>query len=159
VTLRPVVLLCIVIFVNTFSVGAFPVLLPEMGRAGGLSDVSLGIVAAAFGVDARRDRVEQIISTVLDLAEGPVVAAGCQDTGKSADRSGRLITMLGGSIAAVSARPQLPLDRAFATHTSRHSADAASQLRRRRFDEESLTRKALTTFASLDVAPIRVVAC
>jgi MFS family permease len=49
VTLRPVVLLCIVIFGNTFSVGAFPVLLPEMGRAGGLSDVSLGIVAAAFG--------------------------------------------------------------------------------------------------------------
>jgi hypothetical protein len=109
VTLPPVVLLCIVIFVNTFSVGAFPVLLPEMGRAGGLSDVSLGIVAAAFGVDARRDRVEQIITTVLDLAEGPVVAAGCQETGKSADRSGRLITMLGGSIAAVSARPQLPL--------------------------------------------------
>lgn len=48
-TLRPVVLLCIVIFVNTFSIGAFPVLLPEMGRAGGISDVALGIVAAAFG--------------------------------------------------------------------------------------------------------------
>jgi len=49
VTLRPVLLLCIVIFVNTFSIGAFPVLLPEMGRAGGLSDVALGVVAAAFG--------------------------------------------------------------------------------------------------------------
>jgi MFS family permease len=49
VTLRPVVLLCFVIFVNTFSVGAFPVLLPEIGRAGGFSDVALGIIAAAFG--------------------------------------------------------------------------------------------------------------
>lgn len=48
-TLRPVILLCIVSFVNTFSIGAFPVLLPEMGRAGGLSDVALGTVAAAFG--------------------------------------------------------------------------------------------------------------
>lgn len=48
-TLRPVVLLCFVIFVNTFSVGAFPVLLPEIGRAGGFSDVALGIIAAAFG--------------------------------------------------------------------------------------------------------------
>ena len=48
-TLRPVVLLCVVIFVNTFSVGAFPVLLPEIGRTGGLSDVALGSIAAAFG--------------------------------------------------------------------------------------------------------------
>ena len=48
-TLRPVFLLCIVSFVNTFSIGAFPVLLPEMGRAGGLSDAALGTVAAAFG--------------------------------------------------------------------------------------------------------------
>ena len=48
-TLRPVVLLCIVIFVNTFSVGAFPVLLPEIGRAGGFSDIALGIIAGAFG--------------------------------------------------------------------------------------------------------------
>lgn len=48
-TLRPVVLLCIVSFVNTFSIGAFPVLLPEMGRAGGLNDVALGTIAAAFG--------------------------------------------------------------------------------------------------------------
>jgi MFS family permease len=49
VTLRPVLLLCVVIFVNTFSVGAFPVLLPEIGLAGGLSDVALGTAAAAFG--------------------------------------------------------------------------------------------------------------
>ena len=47
--LRPVVLLCVVIFVNTFSVGAFPVLLPEIGRTGEFSDVALGIAAAAFG--------------------------------------------------------------------------------------------------------------
>lgn len=48
-TIRPVFLLCVVIFVNTFSVGAFPVLLPEIGRVGGLSDVALGTIAAAFG--------------------------------------------------------------------------------------------------------------
>lgn len=48
-TLRPNVLLCVVIFVNTFCVGAFPVLLPEIGRAGGLADVELGAIAAAFG--------------------------------------------------------------------------------------------------------------
>jgi len=50
VGLRPVVLLCAVIFVNTFSIGAFPVLLPEIGRAGGLGDVALGAAAAAFGL-------------------------------------------------------------------------------------------------------------
>jgi MFS family permease len=49
VTLRPVLLLCIVIFANTFSIGAFPVLLPEIGRAGRLTDVALGTIAASFG--------------------------------------------------------------------------------------------------------------
>ena len=32
---RPVVLLCLLIFGNTFAVGAFPVLLPDIGRAAG----------------------------------------------------------------------------------------------------------------------------
>ncbi len=37
-------------FGNTFSVGAFTVLLPAIGRSEGLSDVALGAVAAAFGL-------------------------------------------------------------------------------------------------------------
>ena len=47
---RPIFLLCAAVFVNTFSVGAFPVLLPEIGRSGGLSDLALGTVAGAFGL-------------------------------------------------------------------------------------------------------------
>jgi DHA1 family solute carrier family 18 vesicular amine transporter 1/2 len=34
---------------QTMSIGAFPVLLPDLGRAGGLADWQLGIVAGAFG--------------------------------------------------------------------------------------------------------------
>jgi MFS family permease len=34
---------------STMSIGAFPVLLPDLGRAGGLADWQLGIVAGAFG--------------------------------------------------------------------------------------------------------------
>src|SRR5262245_29285555 len=34
---------------TTMSIGAFPVLMPDIGRAGGLADWQLGIVAGAFG--------------------------------------------------------------------------------------------------------------
>ena len=46
---RPVVLLCLLIFANTFAVGAFPVLLPDIGRTTGIDDLALGSLAAAFG--------------------------------------------------------------------------------------------------------------
>jgi MFS family permease len=46
---RPVVLLCLLIFGNTFAVGAFPVLLPDIGRASGVDDFALGVLAGAFG--------------------------------------------------------------------------------------------------------------
>jgi MFS transporter, DHA1 family, multidrug resistance protein len=46
---RPVVLLCLLIFGNTFAVGAFPVLLPDIGRAVGVDDFALGVLAGAFG--------------------------------------------------------------------------------------------------------------
>ena len=46
---RPVVLLCLLIFANTFSVGAFPVLLPDIGRTLGIDDFALGALAGAFG--------------------------------------------------------------------------------------------------------------
>jgi MFS family permease len=44
-----ILLLCLFIFTNTISIGAFPALLPEIGRAGALADWQLGAVAAAFG--------------------------------------------------------------------------------------------------------------
>jgi len=44
-----ILLLCLLIFSNTVSIGAFPALLPEIGRAGALPDWQLGAVAAAFG--------------------------------------------------------------------------------------------------------------
>lgn len=46
---RPVVLLCLLIFGNTFAVGAFPVLLPDVGRAVAIDDFALGALAGAFG--------------------------------------------------------------------------------------------------------------
>ena len=46
---RPVVLLCLLIFGNTFAVGAFPVLLPDIGRVVGVDDFALGVLAGAFG--------------------------------------------------------------------------------------------------------------
>jgi MFS family permease len=44
-----IVLLCLTIFVTTFTNGAFPALLPEIGRTGGLLDWQLGLAAGAFG--------------------------------------------------------------------------------------------------------------
>ncbi len=45
-----VVLLCVLAFANTSSIGAFPVLLPDLGATVGLSDAQLGGLASAFGV-------------------------------------------------------------------------------------------------------------
>lgn len=42
-------LLCVLLFCNTFGVGAFGPLLPEIGRAQSLADWQLGMAAAAFG--------------------------------------------------------------------------------------------------------------
>src|SRR5436190_44540 len=39
-----ILLLCVAIFSNTFSAGAFPAILPELGRSGGLADWQLGTV-------------------------------------------------------------------------------------------------------------------
>lgn len=43
-------LLCVGAFGSTFSIGAFPALLPELGRGAGLADWQLGLVAGAFGL-------------------------------------------------------------------------------------------------------------
>jgi MFS family permease len=42
-------LLCVLLFCNTFGVGAFGPLLPEIGRTQSLADWQLGMAAAAFG--------------------------------------------------------------------------------------------------------------
>ncbi len=47
--MRLIVLFCLSAFASTFSMGAFPALLPEIGRARGLADWELGAVAGAFG--------------------------------------------------------------------------------------------------------------
>lgn len=47
---RAAVLLCLIVFGNTFSIGAFPVLLPEIGRSAGVDDALLGAIAGAFGL-------------------------------------------------------------------------------------------------------------
>ena len=47
---RAVTLLCLIVFGNTFSIGAFPVLLPEIGRSAGVDDAMLGAIAGAFGL-------------------------------------------------------------------------------------------------------------
>lgn len=47
---RTVGLLCLIIFVNTLSIGAFPVLLPEIGRSNGIEYLALGAIAGAFGL-------------------------------------------------------------------------------------------------------------
>ena len=44
-----IVSLCLTVFGTTFTNGAFPALLPEIGRTGGLPDWELGVVAGAFG--------------------------------------------------------------------------------------------------------------
>jgi MFS family permease len=46
---RLLVLLCLTVGFQTFSIGAFPALLPELGRGAGLADWQLGAVAGAFG--------------------------------------------------------------------------------------------------------------
>src|SRR5882672_2821151 len=46
---RLLALVCMTMGANTFSVGAFPTILPELGGAARLADWQLGMVASAFG--------------------------------------------------------------------------------------------------------------
>mgnify|MGYP006277517657 CR=1 FL=1 len=47
---QPVRLVAAIIFCNTFALGAFPVLLPDIGRQTGYDDLALGMLAGAFGL-------------------------------------------------------------------------------------------------------------
>jgi predicted MFS family arabinose efflux permease len=82
------VLLCVTAFASTFSFGAFPALLPELGRAGRLSDGQLGTLVGVFGfarmaVDvpaglfiARRLRAALLVAPLLLTAGTLALAAG-----------------------------------------------------------------------------------
>ena len=48
--LGPIVLLCAVSFANAFSLGAFPVVLPDIRPTSGLDDFYLGVAASTFGL-------------------------------------------------------------------------------------------------------------
>ncbi len=47
---RLLAMLCLTTGLQTFSIGAFPALLPELGRSAALADWQLGAVAGAFGL-------------------------------------------------------------------------------------------------------------
>src|SRR2546430_4254333 len=47
---RLLAMLCLTTGLQTFSIGAFPALLPELGRGAALADWQLGAVAGAFGL-------------------------------------------------------------------------------------------------------------
>ena len=49
-TRRLLAALCAMVFASTFSIGAFPALLPEIGRDAGLEDWQLGTLAGAYGL-------------------------------------------------------------------------------------------------------------
>ena len=49
-THRLLAALCAMVFASTFSIGAFPALLPEIGRDAGLEDWQLGTLAGAYGL-------------------------------------------------------------------------------------------------------------
>ena len=46
---QPVRLVAALVFCNTFALGAFPVLLPDIAQQTGYDDVALGVLAGAFG--------------------------------------------------------------------------------------------------------------
>jgi len=50
VVTQPVRLAAAIVFCNTFALGAFPVLLPDIAQQTGYDDVALGVLAGAFGL-------------------------------------------------------------------------------------------------------------
>lgn len=73
---RPVVLLCLFIFCSTFAVGAFPVLLPEIGGDGSISDFALGAIAGAFGLARLGADIPAGLFITHHLRRALVLAAG-----------------------------------------------------------------------------------
>jgi MFS family permease len=78
---RPVVLLCLLIFGSTFAVGAFPVLLPDIGRAAGIDDFALGVLAGAFGFARLLADIPAGLLITHHLRRALVVGAGAVTAG------------------------------------------------------------------------------
>lgn len=78
---RLVVLLCIFISGNTFSIGAFPVLLPEIARHGEISDLALGAIAGAFGLARVAADIPAGLFVTHHLRKATVLAAVCLSLG------------------------------------------------------------------------------
>ena len=78
---RPVVLLCLLIFGSTFAVGAFPVLLPDIGRATGIDDFALGVLAGAFGFARLVADIPAGLLITHHLRQALVVGAGAVTAG------------------------------------------------------------------------------
>jgi MFS family permease len=74
---RPVVLLCLLLFGSTFSIGAFPVLLPEIGRSTDISDFALGVLAGAFGFARVLADIPAGLYITNHLRRALVLAAAC----------------------------------------------------------------------------------
>lgn len=118
---RTVGLLCLIIFVNTLSIGAFPVLLPEIGRSNGIEYFALGAIAGAFGLarvfadipaglfithHLRRALVIGVISVAAGVIclgiDGPYALLV---TGRALGGIGHALSMLGGMTAIIRYAP------------------------------------------------------
>lgn len=118
---RTVGLLCLIIFVNTLSIGAFPVLLPEIGRSTGIDYFALGAIAGTFGLarvftdipaglyithHLRRALVLGVVSVAAGVIclglDGPY---GLLVTGRALGGVGHALAMLGGMTAIIRYAP------------------------------------------------------
>jgi MFS family permease len=112
-----IVLLAATTFANTCSIGAFPSLLPEIGRETALPDWQLGLFAGAFGfarmvadlpagLFIARRLSTALIAGQVGLAAGALVIAGADNfpvlfAGRALMGVGHALTMLGGLTAVL----------------------------------------------------------
>jgi MFS family permease len=118
---RPVKLLCLIIFVNTLPIGAFPVLLPEIGRSKGIEYFALGMVAGAFGLARVFADIPAGLFITHHLRRALVIGAVCVTagvvclgvdgpypllvTGRALGGVGHALCMLGGMTAIIRYAP------------------------------------------------------
>ncbi len=118
---RTVGLLCLIIFVNTLSIGAFPVLLPEIGRSNGIEYFALGAVAGAFGLARVFSDIPAGLFITHHLRRALVIGVACVTagvgclgmdgpypllvTGRALAGVGHSLCMLGGMTAIIRYAP------------------------------------------------------
>jgi MFS family permease len=118
---RTVGLLCLIIFVNTLSIGAFPVLLPEIGRTNGIEYFALGAIAGAFGLARVFSDIPAGLFITHHLRRALVLGLLCVSagviclgldgpyglllTGRALGGVGHALTMLGGMTAIIRYAP------------------------------------------------------